>query len=156
VRVALVASPTDLGSVTALWRRPRSYARFLGQELALVYRGTLLVVMPSGFGVYRVGTGATGPGSGGRSPLASAIAGLGPPGSAAALAAAATGAIQRLASAAGHRLAAPAASPPGAAARNGGADVVAWLALAAGLAVIGAAWAASLRARPLRAPREQQ
>ena len=36
IRVALIASPTDLGSVTALWQQPQSYAKFLGQELALV------------------------------------------------------------------------------------------------------------------------
>jgi hypothetical protein len=35
IRVALIASPTDLGAVTALWRKPRSYARFLGLELSL-------------------------------------------------------------------------------------------------------------------------
>ena len=47
LRVAVIASPTDLGSITELWRRPASYARFLGQELSLVYlHGTLLVVMP--------------------------------------------------------------------------------------------------------------
>jgi hypothetical protein len=50
LRVAIIASTTDLGSVTALWRQPESYARFLGQELALVDRGTLLVVMPNGYG----------------------------------------------------------------------------------------------------------
>ncbi len=30
VRVALIASPSDLGAVTGLWRNPRAYARFLG------------------------------------------------------------------------------------------------------------------------------
>ena len=37
--------------MTELWRQPQNYARFLGQELSLVYRGTLLVVMPNGFGL---------------------------------------------------------------------------------------------------------
>ena len=50
IRVAVVASSADLGSVTELWRQPQTYARFLGQELSLVYRGPLLVVMPDGFG----------------------------------------------------------------------------------------------------------
>jgi cytochrome c biogenesis protein CcmG/thiol:disulfide interchange protein DsbE len=50
VRVAIIASPFDLGSVTALWRDPREYARFLGLELSLAYKGRLLVVMPNGFG----------------------------------------------------------------------------------------------------------
>ena len=50
VRVAIIAGPTDLGAVTALWRNPRGYARFLGIELSLAYKGRLLVVMPNGFG----------------------------------------------------------------------------------------------------------
>jgi cytochrome c biogenesis protein CcmG/thiol:disulfide interchange protein DsbE len=50
VRVAIIASPFDLGSVTALWRQPREYARFLGIELSLAYKQRLLVVMPNGFG----------------------------------------------------------------------------------------------------------
>jgi hypothetical protein len=51
IRVALNASPADLGSVTALWGKPQSYARFLGQELSLVNHVALLVVMPNGFGL---------------------------------------------------------------------------------------------------------
>ena len=51
IRVAIVARRDDLGSVTALWRRPQAYARFLGIELSLAYEGTLLVVMPNGIGV---------------------------------------------------------------------------------------------------------
>jgi len=50
VRVAIIASQNDLGAVTELWRKPRSYARFLGIELSLAYKGRLLVVMPNGFG----------------------------------------------------------------------------------------------------------
>ena len=50
VRVAIIASPSDLGAITGLWRQPRSYARFLGIELSATYRGRLLVVMPNGFG----------------------------------------------------------------------------------------------------------
>lgn len=50
IRVAIIASRSDLGSVTALWRKPSSYARFLGLELSLAYKQRLLVVMPNGFG----------------------------------------------------------------------------------------------------------
>ena len=50
IRVAIIASPTDLGAVTALWRKPQAYARFLGLELSLAYKQRLLVVMPDGFG----------------------------------------------------------------------------------------------------------
>ena len=48
--MAIIASPFDLGAVTALWRKPRAYARFLGIELSTVYRQRLLVVMPDGLG----------------------------------------------------------------------------------------------------------
>jgi hypothetical protein len=50
--VAVIASPYDLGSVTPLWRKPRVYAKFLGTELSYVFHGTLLVVMPGGFGLF--------------------------------------------------------------------------------------------------------
>jgi hypothetical protein len=50
IRVALIASSYDLGSVTALNGKPRTYARFLGEELAFVYKQRLLVVMRKGFG----------------------------------------------------------------------------------------------------------
>jgi cytochrome oxidase Cu insertion factor (SCO1/SenC/PrrC family) len=51
IRVAVIASDYDLGSVTALWRKPRQYARFLRIELSHVYRKALLVVMPNGLGI---------------------------------------------------------------------------------------------------------
>ncbi len=51
IRVATIPQPYDLGSVTALWRRPRLYARFLGLELASAYHGRLIVAMPDGLGV---------------------------------------------------------------------------------------------------------
>jgi hypothetical protein len=139
IRVALIASPADLGSVTALWRRPAYYARFLAQELSLVSRATLLVAMPNGFGI-----AAAGP-----VPAAerAALAHLAAPGSPARLASAATIAVQHLALVTGHRLAIPRLSSPGARAA-GSADIGAWAALAAGLALIAAAWTASLRARP--------
>ena len=34
----------------SLWRKPKTYARFLGQELFFVYKSRLLVVMPNGYG----------------------------------------------------------------------------------------------------------
>src|SRR5205823_4449209 len=33
IRVAIIWSNYDMGSVTALWHKPRTYARFLGLEL---------------------------------------------------------------------------------------------------------------------------
>jgi hypothetical protein len=54
IRVAVIAGQLDLGSVTALWRKPRTYAKFLGGELLFVYKkGLLVTVMPNGFGLYR-------------------------------------------------------------------------------------------------------
>jgi hypothetical protein len=50
IRVAVIATAADLGSVTALWSKPQSYAEFLAQELSLVYHGPLLIVMPIGLG----------------------------------------------------------------------------------------------------------
>jgi hypothetical protein len=137
IRVALIASRTDLGSVTELWRQPQNYARFLGQELSLLYRGPLLVVMPNGYGLYRLA-----------GPLAteqSALAGVRAPGSN--LATATLTAIQRLAAARGHDLALPNAT---AATKSGSTDTIAWLVFATGVALIVLAWTASLRARPLR------
>jgi hypothetical protein len=52
VKVALIASPYDLGSVAILWRHPQPYARFLGQELTYFYKHRLLIVMPNGYGLY--------------------------------------------------------------------------------------------------------
>lgn len=51
VKVAVIATPTDLGSVPSLFGHPADYARFLAIEIGYVYRGPLVVVMPAGFGV---------------------------------------------------------------------------------------------------------
>jgi cytochrome c biogenesis protein CcmG/thiol:disulfide interchange protein DsbE len=59
IRVALIASRSDLGAITGLWLNPRAYARFLGLELSLAYTGRLLVVMPNGFGFNWPGHPAT-------------------------------------------------------------------------------------------------
>jgi hypothetical protein len=137
IRVALIATPSDLGSIGALWRRPSSYARFLGQELSLVYPGTLLVVMPNGFGVSRAGRSLPGP------------AGVPAPGTGSRLATAALTAVQSLAARAGHRLAVPGAAPAPAPVSGASSNLGAWVAFAVGLFLIALAWAASLRQRPL-------
>jgi hypothetical protein len=134
IRVALIASPADLGSVTALWRQPQNYARFLGQELAFTYHGPLLVVMPNGYGF-------TGPAADRRA----AVAGAQP--SSGGLGSAALTAVQRLAAASGHRLPRPnatAVSPPES------DNTTPWKAFAIGAVLILAAWTASLRVRPLQ------
>jgi protein SCO1 len=50
IRVAVIPSEYDLGSVSMVWLNPRTYARFLGVELSLTYTQRLLIVMPNGFG----------------------------------------------------------------------------------------------------------
>jgi hypothetical protein len=138
VRVALIASPRDLGSVTPLWHRPQAYARFLATELSLVYRGRVLVLMPGAAGLAGSGQLSAGERAALRAP---ARDGLVP---------AATAAVRRLAAAAGHPVAAPPTTARAArvAARSG--DAVAWAVLASGAALIALACTASLRARPLR------
>ena len=60
IRLAIISSPSDLGAVGELWHQPRAYAHFLGLELSLTGRATLLVVMPNGVGFYSPGRSATG------------------------------------------------------------------------------------------------
>ncbi len=50
IRVAVITSPYDLGSVSALWEKPQPYSRFLSLELSFAYKGRLLVVSPKGYG----------------------------------------------------------------------------------------------------------
>jgi hypothetical protein len=52
IRVAVVATPDDLGAIPSLMNKPDDYARFRGQELAGFYVGPLLIAMPGGWGVY--------------------------------------------------------------------------------------------------------
>lgn len=139
IRVAIIATPSDLGSVGALWRQPQNYAQFLGQELSLVYRDTLLVVMPNGFGLYEGGHPI------GRDQ--SVLTALPAPESADIVDSTLT-AIQRLATASGHTLQVTGvAGPVGSATDHAGT----WIALAIGAALIAAAWTASLRAMPPKA-----
>ncbi|HST25644.1 MAG TPA: hypothetical protein VLJ76_06610 [Gaiellaceae bacterium] len=50
IRVAVITSPYDLGSLSALWEKPLAYSRFLALELSFAYKGRLLVVSPKGYG----------------------------------------------------------------------------------------------------------
>jgi len=105
VRVALIAKPPDLGGVTALWAKPHQYARFLGLELAFVYKGNLVVVMPAGLGYAKKGKS---------SPSADALLRSIRIGTADdAQADAAVTAVAKLSAAAGHPIAVPAKSSTG-------------------------------------------
>jgi hypothetical protein len=146
LRVALIAHRSDLGSIGALWNKPNVYSGFLGTELSLVFHGTLLVVMPNGYGVDVIGE----PGAAAKTQAAAKpLIRLAPAGSGgAALADSAITAVRRITSAAGIHLTVPSATVA-AAGPSGGVDVIAWAGLAAGIAVLAAAWTASVRARPV-------
>jgi hypothetical protein len=133
LRVAIISTRSDLGSVTALWGQPETYAEFLGRELSLQYRGQLLVVMPAGFAVSRAGT-----------PLRTALTGLAPRHGE--LLTATEQAIQRLTGVAPATVRAVAvAATPSPASGDGW-----WATTAVALALVVAAWTASLRRRPPR------
>lgn len=123
IRVAIVGSRADLGSVTSLWRQPQAYARFLGIELSLAYKQRLLVVMPNGIGFNWPGHPS--------GPAYRALAGIRVGAGGAGLLAAAQAGVRKLADADGVKLAsttsaspsAPATSSPGTAASPPGRSV---------------------------------
>jgi hypothetical protein len=55
IKVAVIATGSDLGSIPSLLGHPSVYAHFLGAELSSIYVGPLLIVMPVGFGIYDAG-----------------------------------------------------------------------------------------------------
>jgi hypothetical protein len=94
IRVALIGTRYDMGSVGVLYKQPKPYARFLGKELYFVYKGRLLVVMPNGLAVSNAGVAVPADQA-----VVDKIAAPGTNG--AALAAAATSAVTKLAANAG-------------------------------------------------------
>lgn len=95
IKVALIATPVDLGAIPTFFGKPRQYAAFLDQEISFGGRVPLLVVMPDGYGTAGLPPAAT-----------AAAASLARPSSATsnALAQAALTAVRRLAAASGHGL----------------------------------------------------
>ncbi len=93
IKIALIASPPDLGAIPVLFDKPQQYAKFLEQEISFQGRPQLLVVMPDGYGVQGLTQAAT-----------AAVASLaGPAGTQPNdLASAAINAVRVLAAAAGH------------------------------------------------------
>ncbi|HWF55937.1 MAG TPA: hypothetical protein VG223_14970 [Solirubrobacteraceae bacterium] len=147
LRVAVIASPADLGSIGQLWHRPQAYAEFLGEELSLASPGRVLVVMPDGFGLYQPGVTPAGD-------LAQLQRTPAPPRSRQ-LATVATDAVGNLAASSGHPLPAGADTTPLTAPVASGGSGATWAALIVGALLIAVAWTLSLRARPLRL-REQR
>jgi hypothetical protein len=95
IKVALIASPVDLGVIPELFNKPQDYAKFLDKEISFQGQQPLLVVMPAGYGAQGV------------SPkVAAAVNALPKPTgkTSTALAEAATGAVAKIAAADGHPL----------------------------------------------------
>jgi hypothetical protein len=146
IRVAVIGSPTDLGSVPVFFGRPAPYAKFLDAELQSAWKGKLLVVMAAGYGVrehtkpYLVGV--------------KALQDLPPPanGTPDALMAAATVAVRKLAASEGVKVPviplATTVTPPASNGSNSGSGSTSFvtyaLLLAAGLIVLGGIVAAIL------------
>jgi hypothetical protein len=132
IRVALIEQPSDLGSVTSLWGKPKDYAKFLDFELSIAYKGPLLIVMPSGIGFAHLHTATA---SEYRAltaiPVESGNDGL---------ARTATTAVVALAARAGHRIKAPAVPRTSSSSGVGQRAVAGGVALAV-VAVIGGAFA---------------
>lgn len=109
LKVALIASPVDLGVIPELFGKPQDYAKFLDKEISFQRTQPLLVVMPAGYGTQGVSAKA-----------AAAVNALPKPNgkTSTALAQAATAAVAKIAAADGH----PLKGVPGASsdASNGG------------------------------------
>ena len=60
IKVALIASPIDLGVIPSLFGKPQKYADFLDQEISFQGKQPLLVVMATGYGVQGVSAAAKG------------------------------------------------------------------------------------------------
>ena len=54
LKVAIIATPNDLGLVPQLFGKPQYYAGYLGREISFNAKKPLLVVMPSGYGTSNV------------------------------------------------------------------------------------------------------
>ena len=64
IKIALIASPPDLGAIPVLFDKPQQYAKFLEQEITLPitvpgHNPQLVVVMPDGYGVQGFSPAAT-------------------------------------------------------------------------------------------------
>jgi hypothetical protein len=109
IKVALIASPVDLGVIPELFGKPQSYADFLDKEISFEQVQPLLVVMAAGYGTQGVPAAAM-----------RAATTLAPPGGKTSidLAHAAIAAVAKLASASGH----PVSGVPGVAGSSSGSN----------------------------------
>ncbi|MBV8430459.1 MAG: hypothetical protein JO244_04815, partial [Solirubrobacterales bacterium] len=112
LKVALIASPVDLGAIPTFFDKPASYAAFLDQEISFGGKPPLLVVMPNGYGA-----------AGLKPAVIAAVSHLPRPTGASgnALAQAAISAVPKLAAASGHALGEPTTGPSPASGNGSGA-----------------------------------
>jgi hypothetical protein len=110
IKVALIASPADLGVVPNLFGRPQDYANYLGPEIQFNKAQPVLVVMPAGSGSFKAGPSAP-----------TALKGLVPKGKTSdELARTAMVGVAKLSAAAGHPVAAPKVAGGGGTTGGGG------------------------------------
>jgi hypothetical protein len=136
IKVALIASPVDLGVITQLFAKPQQYAKFLDQEISYPSPQPLLVVMAAGYGTEGLPPAAR-----------AAVATLRAPAGETSddLAQAAVTAVQAMARAAGHPL------PPAAGGGSGGENLTPFIAAGLAVAAAASAWALiDARRRPNR------
>ncbi len=140
LKIALIASPVDLGAIPELFGKPQQYADFLDQEISLGGgKQPLLVVMREGLGVSGLDRAATAAAATLHKPLGAASDDL---------ARAAILAVPKLAAAAGHPIAGASTAP----ASGGSSNVLALTELAA-VAIIAAGGILAVRSRRARVDR---
>ncbi len=141
IKVAIIATPVDLGAIPELFAKPQQYATFLEREISFNTKPLLLVVMQAGFGLV-----ASGP--------PSALAGLQIPTQQGSdgLAIAAIKAIGLLAAHAGHPIVLPPIPAAGGASSTGTSSIVVFVAPLALVLLVAAVVAFT---RPSRSSRRE-
>ena len=138
IKVALIASPVDLGVIPDLFGKPQKYATFLDQEISFRAKQPLLVVMPAGYGVQGLSSKAT-----------STVATLPKPtsGQGNALATAAQSAVTKLAEVSGHPISAAENSSSSSSGGGGSSGTLVVILAVAAVIAAGALAAITLRRR---------
>ncbi len=138
IKVALIASPVDLGVIPDLFDKPQQYANFLDQEISFQSKQPLLVVMPAGYGTQGLPAGA-----------ASAIAALPKPAGKQSndLARAAVVAVSRLTASEGHPITGVRGLPGGSSSGGGSNSTILIVLIAAALLTASALGIITLRRR---------
>jgi hypothetical protein len=138
VKVALIASPIDLGVIPSLFGKPQEYADYLDEEISFTGPAPLLVVMADGYGTKSLKPAAT-----------AAIAHLALPDGKTSddLATAALTAVDKIAAAEGHPISSSGSAAAGASSGSSSTAIIVILLVAAALATAGAIAVITLRRR---------